>query len=95
MRRRLLTVEVNGYASLISGPGAFTLIEETTGRKPVWISRLRGFSASEQTARDVIAAAERAGAWDIEITGPRQVRAERGQVDCSTVSEPDPIEALW
>lgn len=78
-RRRLIRVEINSYASLVSGPGSFALLEEVTHRKPVWIARLRGFSASEQTARDVVSLAEHMGCFDIEITGPRKVRAEQRQ----------------
>jgi len=69
-RRRLLRVELNRHASIVRGPGAWKLIEETTGRRPVWMPRLKGFSVRETTARDVIAAAERLG-YDVEVTGPR------------------------
>lgn len=72
-RRRVLRVELNRHASLVSGHGAHELIRETTGRLPVWLSRLRAFSAQEDTARDVIALAERLG-YDVEITGRRSGR---------------------
>lgn len=73
MRRRVLRVELNRYASLVSGPGAHELIRESSDRLPVWISTLRGFSVSEETARDVIAAAEVRGYDDDR--GPGALRA--------------------
>ncbi|MCM0618743.1 hypothetical protein [Nocardioides bruguierae] len=56
---RILTVVLDGYRSTIAGPGAFSLIHEASGRKPVWIGTIRAFSVSERTARDVMAEAER------------------------------------
>lgn len=97
-RRRLLRVELNRHASLVSGHGAYELIREQNGH-PVWISTLRGFSVQEATARDLIAMAELRG-YDVEITGPR---ARRQRLLDALMAAPaprfpeqaDPGASLW
>ena len=73
-RRRVLEVELDGFGSLVRGPGARELVITVTGRPPVWSSIRRGFSVQEKTARDVVAAAE-LRFYDIVITGRRAVSA--------------------
>lgn len=78
-RRPTLRVEIHtAYDCRVSGSHAFSVLEEITLRKPVWVSRLKCFSASETTAANIISLAESRG-WSVEITGPRQVRAERAE----------------
>lgn len=75
MRRRTLLVELDGFRSVVGGSrGVRDLVIEVAGRAPVWISRRKGYSVSERTARDVIAVAESQN-WDIVITGPRASHA--------------------
>lgn len=63
-----LTVELAGCGSLISGYRSRELIEEVAGRPPVWMARLRGWSTSERTARNVVALAE-SRHYDITVVG--------------------------
>ncbi len=72
--RPVLRVEMDGYSSLVSGYHAAELVQAVRNRRPVWISRCRGYSVSEETARDVTAAAEARG-YDVVTTGPRSRRA--------------------
>lgn len=69
-RRRVLHVVLDGYGSLVKGPGARELVILATGRAPVWSSIRRGWSVQETTARDCVAAAEIRN-YDVVITGPR------------------------
>lgn len=98
-RRRLLRVELNRHASLVSGPGASELIRECTKRPPVWISKHRGFSVQEDTARDVVALAETLN-YDVEITGRRSRRESAVAALLAAPAprfreQPDPGRGLW
>lgn len=75
MSRPVLTVELSGFGSLVSGWRARELCEQETGRPPLYVPRLRGYSVQERTARNVIARAEALG-YDVVITGGR-TRRER------------------
>lgn len=61
MRAGEVEVTLAGVGSLVRGWEAAGLVREVSGRHPVWLSRLRGYSVQEGTARDVAALAERRG----------------------------------
>jgi hypothetical protein len=93
MRRRLLEVELAGVGSVVRGPGSRELLIEETGRVPVWIPRLRGWSCQERAARSVVARAEVRN-YDVVVTGPRA--ASSPVVRPTQVAEqPDPAGGLW
>ena len=70
MRRRVLQVELDRHSSIVRGPGAHELVELVTGRPGVWISRIKGYSVQERTARNIVAAAELRN-YDVEVIGRR------------------------
>lgn len=87
MTRRVLEVELAGVGSLVRGShGTRDLVVSVTGRAPVWSSVRRGWSLQEGTARDVVAAAERAG-WDVVVTGPRTAANEHYRAPERPVNE--------
>ena len=75
MSRPVLEVELCGFGSLVRGYGARAMVEEVSGRPPVWLPRLRGWSCQEKTARNVVALAESRN-YDVVITGRRSRKAE-------------------
>jgi hypothetical protein len=99
MSRPVLEVELCGPGSLVRGFGSRELVEEITGRPPVWIPRLRGWSCQERTARNVVALAESKN-YDVVITGPRTRKAHLFAV-LSAAPPPrnhdltDPGSGLW
>ncbi|SDD89796.1 hypothetical protein [Nocardioides lianchengensis] len=74
MSRPVLEVEFCGPGSLVRGYGSRALVEAVAGKPPVWISRLRGWSCQEKTARNVVALAETQG-YDVLITAQRTRKA--------------------
>lgn len=74
MSRPHLSIELAGCGSLVRGYGSRDLVEEVSGRPPVWMSRLRGWSIQEWTARKVVALAETRG-YDITIIEARSPAA--------------------
>ena len=74
MTGRTVEFEFAGPGSLVRGHGARGLIEEVAGRSPVYISRLKGYSCQERTARDVCSLAEARG-YNVVVTGPRSRKA--------------------
>lgn len=72
---RRIEIELDRHASLVRGRNARTLVEQASGKAPVWIFRRRGWSCSEQSARDVLALAEVLH-YEIAVVG-RQDRRRR------------------
>lgn len=73
MTYKSIEVELAGCGSLVRGYGSRALIEEVTGRPPIWIPRLRGWSCQERTATKVIALATERH-YDVDMVGPRTRR---------------------
>ncbi len=99
MTRPVLEVELCGLGSLVRGYGSREMVETVTGRAPVWIPRLRGWSCQEQTARNVVALAESKG-YDVTITGKRTRKAELFAIVSAappprTADLSDPERTLW
>ena len=96
MSRPVLEVELAGMGSLVRGYRSRELYEQETGRPPVYIPRLRGWSCQESTARSIIARAEALG-FDVVITGGR-TRRERlldALMAAPPPREPDRERGLW
>lgn len=72
---RRVEVELDKHASLVRGYNARTLVEQASGRAPVWIFRRRGWSCSEQSARDVVALAEALN-YDVAVIGRQDRRRQ-------------------
>lgn len=66
MSRRLEIEFVTASCALIRGHGSRELVTSVRGRPPVWATRSRAWVVQPSTARDVVAAAERAG-YDVTI----------------------------
>ena len=96
MSRPVLTVELGGVGSLVSGYRARDLCEQVTGRAPVYIPRLRGYSCQEHTAKDVVALAERLG-YDVVVVGRRTRREQLLDVLMAAPAPrtPDRESGLW
>jgi hypothetical protein len=75
VKRPVLEAELCGPGSLVRGYLVREMVEEVSGRPPVWIPRLRGWSCQERTARNVIALAE-SKHYDVVITGPKTRKAQ-------------------
>lgn len=60
MRRLKVTIE-GKHAAFVRGHGSRELLTELRGRPPVWSSLTRAWNTTEETARDLIAIAERRG----------------------------------
>lgn len=91
-RRRVLKVELTGPGSLVSGYGSRDLVEEITGRAPMWVRSRRGWSVQEHTARDFIAKAEMLG-YDLIIEGPRMAEQKKATPTEETLEHPALAEA--
>lgn len=93
MNRHTLTVQVDGYRSLVSGWGAAGLVRKVTGRHPMWVSRLRGYSVSETTAAEVIALAQSEGIPVLLAHPPHRPVTDAGSEE-EKVAEPAVVEAV-
>jgi hypothetical protein len=96
VRRRVLHVEAESRYShrLSGGPDVKGLVMTVNGGKlPVWSSIAKAFTVSERTAANVVALAESRN-YDIVITGPRAVAAQRPASPTEVVPVPDE-SALW
>ncbi len=60
MKRLTVTFE-NTHCAFVAGYGARQLLTEMRGRPPIWSTLTRAWCTTEQTARDLIAIAERRG----------------------------------
>lgn len=94
MSRPHLSIELAGYGSLVRGYKAREIVEEVTSRPPVWMSRLRGWSVQERTARDVVAVAERRG-YDITVIGPVRAVPTAPTSPVEDASPDEPESGLW
>ena len=94
-RRPTIYVTVDGYDSLVSGPGSRDMVEGVTGRPPTWSRYRRGWVVQEHTARRVIALAE-SYRCDIVISGSR-AQVSRDWTPDTPVSPavPEPESLLW
>lgn len=67
MSARVLTVAfINRSCAYLRGYGSRELLQEVTGRAPVWGARVRAWHAQSQTAVDAIAVAESRD-WRVEL----------------------------
>ena len=96
MSRPVIEVELGGVGSLVRGYRARELCERVTGRAPVYIPRLRGYSCQEKTAKDVVAIAEAQG-FDVVVTGKRSQRERLldALMAAPTPSLPKQKAGLW
>ncbi|MBS45415.1 MAG: hypothetical protein CMH83_20035 [Nocardioides sp.] len=98
MRRRVIEIQLDGYASWVRGYGSRELVMEVVpvGKAPVWLPSVRAWCVQQHTARDVIAACERRG-FDLEVTGPRAAGIR--DLTSADVAEPEPViepeAGLW
>jgi hypothetical protein len=96
VRRRVLHVEAESrYCHRLSGSDVKGLVMTVNGGKvPVWSPIAKAFTVSERTAANVVALAESRN-YDIVITGPRAVAAQR-PASSPPETVPAPSEsALW
>lgn len=61
MTRRIEVTFENRDCAFVAGYGARELLTEMRGRPPIWSTLTRAWCTTEQTARDLIAIAERRG----------------------------------
>ena len=62
---------VSPSCALVNGYGTREMLTELTGRPPVWATVSRGWSVQPNRARDLIAALENHGGYDITVTQER------------------------
>ena len=66
---RITVTFINRNAATIAGWRGRELLEQMTGRVPLWLPLSGGWYARPKTARDLIAECERRG-WRVEIGQP-------------------------
>jgi hypothetical protein len=54
--------------ALVNGYGTREMLKEITGRVPVWATLDRGWVTQPHNARDLVAALEHRGGFDITVT---------------------------
>ena len=69
MSARLLVTFENQNAATVAGWRSRELLEELTGRAPLYMPLRRGWYTRPKTARDLIAVAQSRG-WAVEIGQP-------------------------
>lgn len=70
MSRHRISVEFyNNVCVYVRGYGTRDLLTELRGRAPVWATISRAWVTTPETAKDLIAIAERRG-WDVTILEP-------------------------
>lgn len=66
---RITVTFVNRHCATVAGWRARDLLEEMTGRVPLWLPLRGGWYTRPATARDLVAEAERRG-WSVDFAEP-------------------------
>jgi hypothetical protein len=100
MRRLEVTIE-SKHCALVKGYGSRDLLTELRGgRPPVWATLSRAWVTTADTARDLIAVAERRG-YLVDVETLPHLRDKvasplgAGSTQSSSLDEADPGRGLW